>query len=219
MRGVVIVVVYLTALACANGGDRPAAPIPHASASPGGPLVIFLGDSLTAGYGLAQDEAFPAVLERAMRERGMPMRVVNAGVSGDTTTGGLDRLDWLLKQKPDLLVIGLGANDALRGQDAARIEENLRSIIASARHAGARVLLLGMRVPANYGPAFTRDFAEVYPRVARAEGVALVPFLLEGVGGHPELNLDDGIHPNTEGQAIVARNILPYLERAVRERR
>jgi len=125
-------------------------------------------------------------------------------------------VDYLLEQKPDVLVVGLGVNDAFRGQPVDRIEANLRAIVARAKSAGARVLLLGMRVPTNYGPDYTEAFAAIYPRVAKMEKVDLMPFLLDGVGGHPDLNLDDGIHPNREGQRIVAAHLLAYVERAVK---
>lgn len=178
--------------------------------------MIFLGDSLTAGLGLPSDAAFPALVANALRERGLPIRVVNGGVSGDTTSGGLDRVGWLLEQKPDVLVVGLGVNDAFRGQPVDRIEANLRAIVTRGKAAGARVVLLGMRVPTNYGPEYTEAFAAIYPSVARKENVDLMPFLLDGVGGHPELNLDDGIHPNREGERIVAAHVLAYVERAVK---
>jgi acyl-CoA thioesterase-1 len=195
--------VYLTVAACANAdGDEP--------------LVVFLGDSLTAGYGLSADDAYPALVEKALRAKGRPVHVVNAGVSGDTTTGGLERVPILLKQKPALLVVGLGGNDALRGQPVDAIEANLKAIVARAKAAGVRVLLLGMRIPTNYGPDYTGAFAAMYPRVAKAENVALMPFLLDGVGGIPDLNLADGIHPNREGQKIVAASVVPYVERALK---
>ena len=203
MRGVTIALVYLTVAVPASAGK-------------GEPLVIFLGDSLTAGYGLSADAAFPALVADLGREKGRPMSFVNAGVSGDTTAGGLDRVGWLLGQKPDLLVVGLGVNDAFRGQPIDRIEANLRAIVSQAKAAGSRVLLLGMRVPTNYGPEYTEAFAAIYPRVAKAEKVSLMPFLLDGVGGQPELNLDDGIHPNREGQRRVATNVLVYVERALK---
>ena len=203
IRGVSIVVVYLTVTLLA-------------SAAPREPLVIFLGDSLTAGYGLPADASFPALAAEMSDKKGAPFNFVNAGVSGDTTSGGLDRTDWLLGQKPDLFVIGLGVNDALRGQPVDRIEANLRSIVTRAKAAGARVLLLGMRVPTNFGPDYADAFAAIYPRVAKSEKVTLMPFLLDGVGGHPQLNLDDGIHPNREGQRIVATNVLVFVERALK---
>jgi acyl-CoA thioesterase-1 len=198
--------VYLTVVVVANAGGRE-------------PLVIFLGDSLTAGHGLAVDEAFPALVAKALRDKGRPIRVVNAGVSGDTTSMGLERTGWLLDQKPDVLVLGLGVNDAFRGQPVDRIEGNLRAIVARAKAAGARVLLLGMRVPTNYGPQYGEAFAAIYPRIAKSEKVDLMPFLLDGVGGHGELNLEDGIHPNAAGQRIVAANLLPYVEHALGPRR
>jgi len=203
MRGVVIALVYLTLAARANAGSP-------------GPLVIFLGDSLTAGNGLPADDAFPALVAKMLDEKGRPVRVVNAGVSGDTARGGLERVGWLLEQKPELLVVGLGVNDAFRGQPVDRIEANLRAIVKQAKSARARVLLLGMRVPTNYGPDYAEAFAAIYPRIAKSEKVTLMPFLLDGVGGHPELNLDDGIHPNQEGQRMVANNVLDYVERALK---
>ena len=203
MRGVVIALVYLTLAASASAATRE-------------PLVIFLGDSLTAGNGLAADEAFPALVAKTLRDRGLPVRMVNAGVSGDTTTGALDREAYLLEQKPDVLVVGLGVNDAFRGQPVERIEANLRAIVERAKAAGARVVLCGMRVPTNYGPEYAEAFAAIYPRVAKLEKVDLMPFLLDGVGGHAELNLDDGIHPNQKGQHIVAGNLLPFVERALK---
>jgi len=206
MRGVIIALVYLTAAV-------------DASTAATAPLVIFLGDSLTAGNGLPADEAFPAVVAKGMAARGRPIRIVNAGVSGDTTTGGLDRTAYLLQQKPDVLVVGLGVNDAFRGQPVDRIEANLRAIVAKGKSAGARVVLLGMRVPTNYGPDYADAFAAMYPRIAKSEKVELMPFLLEGVGGHAELNLDDGIHPNRAGQAVVAGNVLGFVERALKGKR
>lgn len=182
------------------------------------PLVVFLGDSLTAGYGLSEEEAFPARVGELLAEEGLPVRVVNAGVSGDTTAGGLARLDWLLRQKPDVLVVGLGGNDGLRGLSPEMTEENLRQIVERAKQAGAEVLLLGLQLPPNYGADYTAAFREIYPRLAQELGVPLVPFLLAGVGGEPELNLPDGLHPNAEGQRIVAGNVLPYLRELVRRR-
>jgi acyl-CoA thioesterase-1 len=175
------------------------------------PLVVFLGDSLTAGLGLAENQAYPALLEKKLEEDGTPVRVLNAGVSGDTTAGGLARLDWLLGQKPDVIVVALGANDGLRALPVEQTEKNLGEIIRRSKGAGAEVLLLGMMIPPNYGPEYTTRFAEMYPRIAEDLDVPLVPFLLEGVGGVRELNLEDGIHPNAKGQEVLAENVLPYL--------
>lgn len=188
----------------------PAAPAPAARAEEG-PLVIFLGDSLTAGLGLPADQAYPAVLGRRLQAEGAPVRVLNAGVSGDTTAGGLARLGWLLKQKPDVLVVGLGANDGLRGLELAETEKNLREIVRRAKASGVRVLLLGMKIPPNYGPDYTERFEEMYPKIAKDLDVPLVPFLLEGVGGVADLNQGDGVHPTARGQEMVADNVEPYL--------
>jgi acyl-CoA thioesterase-1 len=207
-----------------SGEAAPAAPAtdfePATTEGPdeasGAPLVVFLGDSLTAGLGLAEDQAYPALVRDRLTEEGLAVRVVNAGVSGDTTAGGLRRLGWVLRQRPEVVVVGLGANDGLRGLPVEESERNLREIVRRARAAGAEVVLLGMRIPPNYGPDYAEAFAAVYPRIARELDVALVPFLLEGVGGDPELNLPDGIHPNAEGHERVAENILPVLRRALR---
>lgn len=193
---------------------RPAAGATVAAAA--GPRVVFLGDSITAGLGLEADQAFPAVVGRTLADDGLPVAVVNAGVSGDTTAGGLRRLDWLLRQKPDVLVVGLGGNDGLRGLEPSASEENLKAIIRKAREAGASVLLLGMLIPPNYGPEYTAQFRGIYPRLAREFDVPLVPFVLEGVGGDPKLNQPDGIHPTAEGHQRVARNVLPFLKDLVR---
>lgn len=184
-------------------------------AAEAGPLVVFLGDSLTAGFGLAGDLAFPAVLDRMMDAAGRPVRVVNAGVSGDTTAGGQRRLDWLLRQSPDVLVIGLGANDGLRGLDLADTEANLRAIVIGARTGGAVPLILGMRIPTNYGPDYTEPFAAIYGRLAEELDVPIVPLALEGVGGVDAMNLEDGIHPNEQGHERMAENIQPVLEAAL----
>ena len=190
-------------------GARPSRP-PTATPSPGpdaGPLVAFLGDSLTAGLGVAEAEAFPEQTRQLLAAAGVPIRVVNAGVSGDTTAGGLARLSWILRQRPDVLVVGLGANDGLRGLDLRESESNLRAIVERARAGGARVLLLGMMLPPNYGPDYTTGFRELFPRLAEELEVPLVPFLLAGVGGIPELNQADGIHPTAEGHRLMAGNV------------
>jgi acyl-CoA thioesterase-1 len=175
--------------------------------------VVFLGDSLTAGYGLEESQAYPVLVRANLEKAGHPVRVVNAGVSGDTTAGGLARLDWLLSQKPDVVVVALGGNDGLRGLPLEEAEKNLREIVRRSKEAGARVLLLGMQIPPNYGPEYANGFAEMYPRIAKEMDVPLVPFLLEGVGGIARLNQADGIHPTAEGQVKVAETVTPYLEK------
>jgi acyl-CoA thioesterase-1 len=217
------------AQACAPGAPegRETAPasVPKAAPAPAttapaakvaaGPLVLFLGDSLSAGQGVDAEDAFPAVLGRELGEAKRPIRVVNAGVSGDTTAGGLARIDWLLRQKPDVVVVELGANDGLRALSLSEMEKNLRQILQKSQAAGARVLLLGMRIPPNYGPAYSQAFEAIYPRLAKELNVPLVPFLLEGVGGDPSLNQTDGIHPTVEGHLRVAAVVRPYLEKLV----
>jgi acyl-CoA thioesterase I len=173
--------------------------------------VVFLGDSLTAGFGLAEEEAFPARVGELLAAASEPIEVVNAGVSGDTSAGGLARIDWILRQRPDVVVVELGPNDGLRGLPLAMTEANLRAIVERSRAAGARVLLVGMQIPPNYGPDYAGAFRDLYPRLARELGVPRVPFLLAGVGGEPGLNLPDGLHPNAEGHRRVAATVLPYL--------
>lgn len=188
-------------------------PLPDPAEPPGGELVVvFLGDSLTAGYGVDEDEAFPMLVENQLREDGYSVRVINGGVSGDTTAGGLRRLSWLLRQEPDVLMVALGGNDGLRGLDLDDSESNLRLILEQAQAADVSVLLAGMLMPPNYGADYTDRFAAIYPRLAEDYSVAMIPFLLEGVAGDPELNQPDGIHPTAEGQKKVAEVVLAGLK-------
>lgn len=176
--------------------------------------IVILGDSLTAGYGLLPEEAYPAVLETLLRERGRAVEVVNAGLSGDTTAGGLRRLDWVLGKEVDTLVLALGSNDALRGLSVESAMENLRKMIGKARerYPDIRILLAGMRAPPNMGEAYQESFDAIYPDLAEATEVELVPFLLEGVAAGESLNQADGMHPNAAGQRKIARLLLPYFE-------
>ena len=171
--------------------------------------MVCVGDSLTAGLGLDPDEAYPALLQKKIDAAGLRWHVVNAGLSGDTTAGGLRRLDWILRQKVDLFVIALGANDGLRGIAPDVTQGNLKKIIEHirARAPAAAIVLAGMKVPPNLGPEYTQKFAAIFPTLAKECDVALIPFLLEGVGGHPELNQADSIHPTAEGQKKVAENV------------
>ena len=203
----------------AAGNAAPGVPGAGDPADTDAPLVVFLGDSLTAGNGLPGDSAYPAVVARTLRDEGRPIRIVNAGSSGDTSAGGLSRLPWLLKQKPDVLVVALGGNDGLRGVPPATTRENLGRIIRVAQAEGAAVLLLGLRMPPNYGPEFTEAFQRLYPELADELDVAFVPYMLEGVGGRPEMNQGDGIHPTGEGQRIIAENVLPALRALVDDER
>lgn len=186
------------------------------------PRLVFLGDSLTAGYGLDAREAFPSLIQERITAKGWTWTVVNAGVSGDTTAGALRRLDRIFRQKVDVLFVCLGANDGLRGLPPEASERNLRAIVARAKREGAQVVLAGMRLPENYGPDYRARFEAMYARTARQERVPLLPFLLEEVALRPELNQNDGIHPNAEGTRRVAGRVWstlePILARRQRER-
>jgi acyl-CoA thioesterase-1 len=174
-------------------------------------VVVAFGDSLTAGFGVAADEAWPARLQARLEREGYPYRVVNAGVSGDTTAGGLRRVDWALKSHPEVAIVALGANDGLRGLPPSAMRDNLRGIVGRFQAAGVRVLLAGMRVPPNYGQDYGRDFVEVFGEVARQARVPLMPFLLDGVAAEPRLNQADGIHPNAEGHRVLAERVWPFV--------
>ncbi|MBL9215123.1 MAG: arylesterase [Opitutaceae bacterium] len=175
--------------------------------------LVFFGDSLTAGYGLDPDEAYPALIQRKIDAAGLRWRVVNAGLSGETTAGGLRRLDWILRQRVDLFVIELGGNDGLRGIDPEATRANLQALIERirARYPDVIVVLAGMQLPTNLGPEHTRRFAAMYPELAEKNHAVLIPFLLDGVGGVPSLNLPDGIHPTAEGHQIVAETVWRVL--------
>ena len=174
--------------------------------------ILVLGDSLSAGYGLPAAEAFPAQLEQALRQSGQMVRVINAGVSGDTTAGGLARLDWSLAEHPQLVIVQLGANDALRGLDPEQARAHLDAILTRLKQAGAQVLLAGMRAPRNLGPAYYTKFDRIYSELAGKHQVALDPFFLEGVALRPELNQPDGLHPNAKGVAVIVRRLLPQVQ-------
>ncbi|MGH7324803.1 MAG: arylesterase [Candidatus Rokuibacteriota bacterium] len=184
-----------------------AGPVPAEGAA----VIAVLGDSLTAGLGVAADEAFPARLQARLRREGYDYRVVNAGVSGDTTAGGRRRVDWVLRSKPDIVIVALGANDGLRGQSPAAMRDNLEAIIGRLTASGARVLLTGMRMPPNYGAEYTQEFAAVFPAVARQTGAVLMPFLLEGVAADSRLLQPDGLHPSAAGHQVIADRLWLYL--------
>ena len=179
------------------------------------PVILDFGDSLTAGYGLAPEQAFPARLEASLRRQGIEARVVNAGVSGDTTAGGLARIDWALADKPDLVILALGANDALRGIDPATVRDNLDKMIQKVEASGAKVLLLGMVAPPNWGEEYKNAFDRIYPELARVHAVPLYSFFLDGVAMKPELNQPDGLHPNERGVAVLVDRIAPVVARLV----
>jgi acyl-CoA thioesterase-1 len=176
--------------------------------------LVFFGNSLTAGYGLDPEEAFPARTQVKIDSLNLGYEVINAGLSGETSAGGLTRIDWILQQKPDVFVLELGANDGLRGIPVAETRKNLQGILDKVKAANPEVKLVvaGMMVPPNMGPEYARDFQSIYPELAKSNKAVLIPFLLEGVGGEPMLNLADGIHPTAEGHQMVANAIWLYIQ-------
>lgn len=240
LRGTLMASLALLALAGCTGADdangdesarAPDAPVGASgtagkdSASPpqapagAAPLVLIAGTSLTAGLGLDPSDAYPAVLQRMADSAGVPARVVNGGLSGETSAGLVRRVDWLLREPPAVVVIETGANDGLRGVDPDSTAANLRRIVGQVRERAprARILLVQMEAPPNMGPAYVSRFREMYAEVARKTGAGLVPFLLEGVAGDPELNQADGIHPNEEGARLVARTVWGALRPVLEE--
>lgn len=176
-----------------------------------GRVIVAFGDSLTSGLGVAADQTYPARLGQRLAREGYDYRVVNAGVSGDTTAGGLRRVDWALRLKPEIVILELGVNDALRGQSLASVRANLDQLVRRFQAAGAQVLVAGMRLPPNYGSRYAEDFHRLFGEVARARNAPHMPFFLEGVGAIPRLNQADGIHPTAEGYAIVVDRLWPHL--------
>jgi acyl-CoA thioesterase-1 len=175
------------------------------------PRIVAFGDSLTAGFGVPADRAYPAQLQSALTSRGYYYEVINAGVSGETTAGGRRRLPWILKSIPDIVILELGANDGLRGLSLTDTRANLDAIIRALKDAGVRVVLAGMKLPPNYGEDYTRRFESMYGDLASGHHIALIPFFLEGVGGKQDLNQPDGIHPTEEGYRILSETVLKAL--------
>jgi acyl-CoA thioesterase-1 len=219
--------IFALAAALACGGrsqpDRAAArttPPPAAdTARAHAPVVLFLGTSLTAGLGLEESQAYPTLIQQRIDSAGLGFRVVNAGVSGETSAGGLRRIDWLLREPIAVLVLELGANDALRGQNLGATRRNLQAIVDRTRAAypDCALVIAGMQAPPNLGQRYTREFRELFPAVARVNHAALIPFLLDSVAAIPRLNQADGIHPNAEGERIVARNVWRVLGPILRD--
>lgn len=179
--------------------------------------ILALGDSLTAGYGLDQNQGFTVQLQQSLNHNfpDQDIKVMNGGVSGDTTKGGLARLNWALVDNPDMVIVELGANDGLRGLDPKLTEKNLNGILQNLKDRGMKVLLTGMLAPPNLGGDYGREFNSIYPRLAKKHGVALYPFFLEGVAGIADLNQEDGIHPNADGVAIIVERLLPHIKKVM----
>ncbi len=180
-------------------------------------VILFFGDSLTAGYGLSTEEAFPALIEKELNKSDKKVKVVNAGLSGETTAGGLSRIDWILRQPVDVFVLELGANDGLRGLPLEQTRKNLQSIIdkVKAKYPDCKIVLAGMMVPPNMGKQYTEEFRNIYPYLAKANKATLIPFILQDVGGIEKLNQADGIHPNVEGHKIIANNLKKVFEKLI----
>jgi acyl-CoA thioesterase I len=212
LRGAVVsrlfapMVLLIWALSPLGASETPAAKPPPRT-------VLILGDSLAAGYGLDGAKAFPTVLQNKVKEAQLNFEVINAGVSGDTSAGGLRRIDWLLKRKIDVLVLELGGNDGLRGQPVEAMQRNLQTIIdrTRAKYPQVQIVIAGMQMPTNFGAEYARAFQGAFPALAQKNKATLIPFLLEGVGGDPQLNLPDRIHPTAEGHKIVAENVWKVL--------
>jgi acyl-CoA thioesterase I len=205
---------------CEPAKDDPAVIPSGSETSPQRPTILFLGTSLTAGYGIDPELAYPALIQQRIDSAGLNYHVVNAGVSGETSAGALRRVDWLLQQQPvSILVLETGANDGLRGLPSDSLRANIRTILERTRELqpAAKLVLVGMRMPPNYGRSYTREFESVYPELARSTGAALVPFLLEGIGGVNVLNQPDGVHPTADGHRKMAETVWRVLERVLRE--
>ncbi len=208
--------------ACGRDNAAPPAGAPGAQAAPTAtpsaarPRIVFLGDSLTAGLGLAADQSFPSLIGKKLKDRGLGYDVINAGVSGDTSAGGVRRVDWSLEGDVRVLILALGANDGLRGLPAGDLKKNLAAVLDRARERKVPVILAGMEAPPNYGPEYTRAFRNVYTELAAEYKVPFIPFLLQGVAGDASLNQGDGIHPNTRGAQIVADLVWAELEPMLR---
>ena len=180
--------------------------------------ILFLGDSLSAGYGIAKEQAFPSLVGNALVQDGIQVKIMNAGVSGTTTAGALQRLRWYLRAKPDILFLALGGNDGLRGLPTDQMKKNLSSAIELALQNNMVVVLGGMTLPRNYGTEYVHNFEQVYVELAQEYPLILIPFLLEKVGGNRRLNLPDGIHPTEEGHQIIAQHVLPFMKQAVAQK-
>ncbi|MFL5471996.1 MAG: arylesterase [Gemmatimonadales bacterium] len=197
--------------------DEPATSPPDKNSQ--SPAVLFLGTSLTAGYGIDPAKAYPALIQQKIDAAGLPYRVINAGVSGETSAGAVRRVDWLLQQPVSVLVVETGANDGLRGLPVDSLRSNVDAILRRAHQLqpGAKLVLVGMKIPPNYGRAYSQQFESIYPELARAHGATLVPFLLEGVGGISAVNQADGVHPTAEGQRRMAETVWRVLEPVLKD--
>jgi acyl-CoA thioesterase-1 len=181
-------------------------------------IIVAMGDSLTAGYGVAIEESYPALLEKKLRAAGHPYQVINAGVSGETSSGALSRLEWVLTMKPDIVILETGANDGLRGIDPQVAEDNIRKMLTTLKEREIPVVLAGMRMVRNLGPGHVARFNDIYPKLAGENDVIFMPFFLEGVAMVRQFNQEDGVHPNPAGYGKIVENLFPYVVRAIEKR-
>ena len=209
---------------CTNN-KKPVASDPDNTAKPTATVtkkktIVFFGNSLTAGYGLSPEQAFPALIQKKIDSLGLPYQVINAGVSGETSSGGKTRIDWILREPVDIFILELGANDGLRGTPLSETKKNLQDIIdkVKTKYPETKLVFAGMEIPPNMGQAYTTEFRNIYTDLATKNKMTLIPFLLEGVGGEPTLNQSDGIHPTAEGHNIVADNVWKQLEKLLKEK-
>lgn len=207
-----IVFLCLAVFLLGTVGDPGRRTVPSAQAQGKERVIVAFGDSLTAGLGVAASEGYPAVLEEKLKEAGFSYRVVNSGVSGETTAGGLRRVDWVLRSRPEIVVLELGANDGLRGLDLIQTEKNLAGIIERLQEAGVEVILAGMKMPPNYGKEYTEGFEKIFPRLAARYRLTLIPFFLDGVAAQSNLNQADGIHPTGQGYRVIVDRIWPIIK-------
>ncbi|HJV33503.1 arylesterase [Geomonas sp.] len=225
---VLFIMLSTTLISCCHK-EQPAAPAASPPSSPAAAqpsdygnyegTLVAVGDSLTAGLGVPESEAYPAQLERKLQEAGYHWRVINAGISGETTSGTLSRLNWILKLKPDVVILEIGANDGFRAVSPEIARRNIEGLVSRMQDSGAVVVLAGMRMLRNLGPSYTSAFAKIYPSVAREKNILLIPFFLDKVAGQANLNLPDGIHPNAEGYRIVTDTVFPYAVKAIESKR
>ena len=219
-KGSNIIISLIILFSSCTNNEKPAGTNQTNNASESVPVtkkktIVFFGNSLTAGYGVSPSEAFPAIIQKKIDSLGLPYQVINAGVSGETSSGGKTRIQWILREPVDIFVLELGANDGLRGTPLSETKKNLQDIIdtVKAKYPNAKLVFAGMEIPPNMGQAYTTEFRNIYTDLAKKNSMTLIPFLLEGVGGEPELNQADGIHPTAEGHVIVAENVWRQLEK------
>ncbi len=207
----------LAACGAADPTPTPEPPPTATAAAREGILIVAMGDSLTEGLGVDSTEAYPAQLQSKLLENGYDVTVVNAGVSGETSSGALSRVEWVLRQQPDIVILAIGGNDGLRGVEPSITQANIDQIVQKIEESGAVVLLAGMEMVQNMGTEFTSDFRNIYPAIAERHDLILMPFLLEGVAADPDLNQPDFIHPTAEGYTIVVENLYPYVVAAIEQ--